>query len=362
MSETVDEVTVAAVQAAPVFLDRSQTVEKACARIAEAGADGADVVVFPEGFVPGHPLWYHFHGVSTDLSRTLATRLFENAVEVPGPATDRLGAAAAEAGTLAVVGVCEREPGTVGTLYNSQLVFSPTGELLDRHQKLTPTLGERLVHARGRAEHFGATETPYGTMSSMICSENANPLAAYALLSEYPRLHAMSWPSYFAGMRETVGDISRLYAQMSKSHVVSAASVVSDRALEVMNCSGRAETIRAPENTGGSVILGPGRETLAGPLGTDEGMLLADVDLAAMVPRKLTQDYAGHYNRPDIFEFSRTGTVDSAATQTGGARDRAGADDTGDPGSVAGTDDGGDAGTTGATGPDGSSDDRESSE
>lgn len=322
MSEQSDEVTVAAVQAAPVFLDRARTVEKACARIAEAGAAGADIVVFPEGFVPGHPIWYHFHGVSTELSRTLATRLFENAVEVPGSATERLGAAAAEAGVLAVVGVCERDPNTVGTLYNSQLFFGPDGDLLDRHQKLTPTLGERLVHARGKAAHFGTTETPYGRISSMICSENANPLAAYALLSEYPRLHAMSWPSYFEGMADTVTDISRLYTQMSKAHVVSAAGVVSDRALDMLELpEATAETLRAPENTGGSVVVGPDRTVVAGPLGTDEEILYADVDLAAMVPHKLAQDYAGHYNRPDVFEFARTEPTPAERPETPGIDD-----------------------------------------
>ena len=306
MSETFDELTVAAIQAAPVFLDRERTVEKACELISEAGTAGADVVVFPEGFVPGHPLWYHFHGVSTDISRRLSTMLYENAVQVPGSITDQLGEAAADAGALVVVGVCEREAGIVGTMYNSQLFLSSSGKLLGKHQKLTPTLGERLVHARGRAEHFGTVETPYGPMSGMICSENANPLAAYALLSEYPRLHGMSWPSYFDGMTGAITDISRMYAQMSKAHVVSAAGVVSDRAKDLMELSDEAvDTVSANANTGGSVILGPGRETLAGPLGTEEDILYADIQLEEMVPHKLAQDYAGHYNRPDIFVFDQ---------------------------------------------------------
>src|SRR5690606_3085086 len=142
MGDVYPTVRVAAVQAAPVFLDREASIEKACRLIREAGEGGAKVIGFPEGFIPGHPLWYHFHPATTSESRRMAAELFKNSVEIPSAATDALCAAARDAGAYVVMGLCEKMPGTFGTMYNSQLFISPQGKIIGKHQKLVPTSGE----------------------------------------------------------------------------------------------------------------------------------------------------------------------------------------------------------------------------
>ncbi len=149
MPDSLPRVKVAAVQAAPAFLDREATVEMACRLIEEAGRAGARVVGFPEGFIPGHPLWYHFHPAAGERSREYAAQLGRNALTVPGTETETLGETAKRAGAYVVVGVCEKEPGTAGIMYNSLVFLAPTGRVVHVHRKLTPTVGERLVHAPG---------------------------------------------------------------------------------------------------------------------------------------------------------------------------------------------------------------------
>ena len=190
-------VTLAAAQAAPVFLNRERTTEKACALIREAGRQGAYVVVFPEGFIPGHPLWYHFYPATDPKSTELATRLFLNAVEIPGPTTEVLCEAAREAGVYVVMGLCERRPGTFGTLYNTQIFIGPDGRILGKHQKIMPTVGERLVHTGGYGDTLRTFPTNFGRIGGLICGESSNPLAVFALMAEYPHVIAVSWPNRF---------------------------------------------------------------------------------------------------------------------------------------------------------------------
>src|SRR5215510_55041 len=155
MSDSYPTVKVAAVQAASVFLDRAGSCEKACRLIREAGRNGARVIGFPEGFVPAHPVWYHHHSATGALSNRLATELFKNAVEIPGPETETLAAAARDANAYVVMGVCEKMPNTLGTMFNSQIYFGPDGALIGKHQKIMPTVGERLVHTGGYGDTFG---------------------------------------------------------------------------------------------------------------------------------------------------------------------------------------------------------------
>src|SRR3954453_12926837 len=121
MGDAYPTVKAAAVQAASVFLDREASTDKACALIREAGANGAQVIAFPEGFVPAHPVWFHFHSATGLISTSLSVELFKNSIEIPGPATAALGAAARDARAYVVVGVCERLAGTFGTLLNTQV-------------------------------------------------------------------------------------------------------------------------------------------------------------------------------------------------------------------------------------------------
>jgi nitrilase len=297
----------AAVQAASVFLDREASTEKACALIREAGRNGARVIGFPEGFIPAHPVWFHFHSATGRIGTRLSVELFKNAVEIPGPEIEALQAAARDANAYCVVGVCEKMPGTLGTMFNTQVFLGPDGTLMGKHQKLMPTVGERLVHQGGYGDTFGAFETEFGPMSGLICGENSNPLAIFALTAEQTRVHVMSWPNHFPTisdpLRERVKIDSQAFAQMSKAYVVSACGTVDDRMIEMLELSpADEELIRNPDFCGGSTIVGPDSRVVAGPLGAEEGILYADLDLEAGIKMKLRHDFAGHYNRPDVFQ------------------------------------------------------------
>jgi transposase len=158
MGDVYSVVKVAAVQAASVFLDREGSTEKACRLIREVGRNGARVIGFPEGFIPAHPVWYHHHSATGTVSNRLAIELFKNSVEIPGPEVDALCLAARDANAYVVVGVCEKLPNTTGTMFNSQIYIAPDGTLIGKHQKIMPTVGERLVHMGG----FGDTYRPDG--------------------------------------------------------------------------------------------------------------------------------------------------------------------------------------------------------
>ena len=139
---------VAVAQAAPVFLDREASTERAVELIREAGNKAIELVAFPEGFIPGHPVWYHFHPVTSRDSLAMAARLFRNSVEIPGPVTARLCQAAAESDVNVVIGVCERRPRTSGTMYNTQVFIDRTGNVVGKHQKIMPTVGEKRSRRR----------------------------------------------------------------------------------------------------------------------------------------------------------------------------------------------------------------------
>ena len=308
MGDVYGVVKVAAVQAASVFLDREGSTEKACRLIREAGRAGARVIGFPEGFIPAHPVWYHHHSATGAISNRLATALFKNAVEIPGTETTALGEAARDANAYVVMGVCEKMPNTLGTMFNTQVFFGPDGTLIGKHQKIMPTVGERLVHTGGYGDTFGAFETEFGPMSGLICGENSNPLAVFALTAEGTRIHVMSWPNHFPvsgdPLRDRVTIDARSFAQMSKAFVIAACGTVDERMIEMLNASPEAEKfLRDPDCCGGSCIVAPNSRVIAGPMGAEEGILYADCDLEIGIQMKLRHDFAGHYNRPDIFHL-----------------------------------------------------------
>ena len=308
MGDNYPVVRVAAVQAASVFLDREATVEKACRLIREAGQNGAQLIAFPEGFIPTHPVWYHHHPATSAISNKLAVELFKNSVEIPGPQIDALCAAAREVHTYVVIGVCEKRPNTFGTMYNTQVWIGPDGSLLGKHQKIMPTVGERLVHTGGYGDTFGAFQTEFGPASGLICGENSNPLAIFALTAEGTRIHVMSWPNHFPTsgdpLRERVINDSKAFAQMSKAFVISACGTVDEDMIQKLELGPQAEDfLRSPDSCGGSLIVAPNRHILAGPMGPEEGILYAECNLEVGIRMKLRHDFAGHYNRPDIFQL-----------------------------------------------------------
>jgi nitrilase len=308
MGDAYGVVKVAAVQAASVFLDREASTEKACRLIREAGKNGARVIGFPEGFIPAHPVWYHHHAATSAISNRLATELFKNSVEIPGPETEALCAAARDANAYVVVGVCEKIPNTIGTMFNTQVYIGPNGTMIGKHQKIMPTVGERLVHMGGFGDTFGAFQTEFGPMSGLICGENSNPLAVFALVAEGTRIHVMSWPNHFPTsgdpLRNRVAIDAQSFAQMSKAFVIAACGTVDERMIEMLKVGPEGEKfLRDPDCSGGSCIVAPNSRILAGPMGAEEGILYAECNLEIGIQMKLRHDFAGHYNRPDIFHL-----------------------------------------------------------
>src|SRR5258708_38685259 len=191
MGDVYGTVKVAAVQAASVFLDREGSTEKACRLIREAGAKGARVIGFPEGLIPAHPVWYHHHAATGAVANKLAVELFKNAVEIPGPETDALCAAARDANAYVVVGVCEKLPNTTGTMFNTQIYFGPDGAIIRKHQKIMPTVGERLVHMGRHGDTMRAFPSEFGPISGLICGDNRHPPAVVPLIRGGPRVHLL---------------------------------------------------------------------------------------------------------------------------------------------------------------------------
>lgn len=324
MGDSYHIVKVAAVQAASVFLDREGSTEKACRLIREAGREGAQVIGFPEGFIPAHPVWYHHHAATGTIANRLAVELFKNAVEIPGPEIDALCVAARDAHAYVVMGVCEKLPRTLGTMFNSQVFIGPDGTLIGKHQKIMPTVGERLVHMGGFGDTLHAFPATFGPMSGLICGENSNPLAIFAMTAEGSRVHVMSWPNHFPTsgdpMRNRVSIDSQAFAQMSKAFVVSACGTVDDDMIRKLEVGPEAEKfLRNPDCCGGSVIVAPNSRIIAGPIGAEEGILYADCNIELGIAMKLRHDFAGHYNRPDIFQLQVNRATPSIYTVLGAA-------------------------------------------
>lgn len=312
MSTTSDirEMTIAAVQAAPVWMNRTATVRKAAGIIREAASNGAKLVGFPEGFIPGHPSWYHFHTTSSTKARSLAVRLFEQSVDLSSGELDELCEAAADGKINVVMGLTERLPGTTGTLFNTQVLIDEIGAISAKHQKLVPTVGERLVHSPGSAATQLSFHSSVGTVSSLICGENSNPFALARIVTEYPIVHVASWPSNFASglgnMRDQSLFVNRNVAYACACYVVCATSINSAEMIHDLARDERDATfLRDVKYVGGAAIIDPYGQIVAGPLdGDKEGLLYAVATAESCIRMRGTHDFAGHYNRPDVYHLA----------------------------------------------------------
>ncbi len=300
---------VAAVQAAPVFLDRSASVEKACRLIEEAGGRGARIIGFPEGFIPAHPYWFHFEPAINKRARQFNQELLRNAITVPGPEVDALCEISRKVEAYVVMGVCERSTEASSTLYNTQLFITPKGVLAAKHQKLVPTHAERVFHAPGMRRHaLACIDTPWWGLGGLICGEHSNTLARFALIAMKERFHVGSWPANFSAgharaMYETKNINARAHSLEGNLVVINAAGVLNDK-IKAMLCDSEGKAAICESNGGGSAIVGPGAEYLAGPLAGEEQILYAEVDLNAFDERGLMRDITGHYQRADVFHLT----------------------------------------------------------
>jgi nitrilase len=293
---------VAAAQATPVFLNKKATVEKACELIAQAGQNGAKLVVFPEAFIPGYPdwVWVVPNSKSAELNK-LYTELVQNAVTIPDESTDKLCQAAKRAKIHVVIGMNERNSeSSNSTLYNTILFIDAEGNIIDKHRKLMPTGGERLVWGQGDGSTLAVFNTPFAKLGGLICWENYMPLARNALYEAGTQiLAAPTWDK----SDDWLLSIKHI-AREGGLFVISTCSVI-----QMSDIPDKYEFKRGyPEgrewvNVGKSCIVNPQGKIIAGPVEKKEEIIYADIDLNLITASKRMFDVTGHYARPDVFKF-----------------------------------------------------------
>ena len=296
-------VRVACVQAEPAILDLERTLDRLETLAGEAAGAGAELVVFPETFVPVYPSsrWAKaFAGWQNERAKETFARIAQNSVAVGDAAERRLGACAQELGIWLVTGVNEVEPERPGTIYNTLLYHSPDGELALHHRKLVPTNHERLVWGQGDGRGLNSVETGFGRIGGLICWENYMPLARTALYESGVELYVASTADDGDPWQATLVHIareSRAYV-IAPCHFQRAASYPDDfplaAELEGVELLGR----------GGSAILAPDGSYLAGPLYDEEGILYAELDPSRLLAERQRFDPVGHYSRPDVLSLS----------------------------------------------------------
>ena len=304
MKSKSSRVKVAVVQAAPVLFEREKTLQKACDLVADATGQGAEVVLLPEAFVPAYPRGLSFGtvvGNRTAAGRLLWQRYWDNTIEVPSADTEMLGKAARDASVYLAIGVVERDREFGGgTLYCTLLYFGPDGQLLGKHRKLKPTAAERLIWGEGDGSTLTVIDTEYGKIGGLICWENYMPLARMAMYAKGVGIYLA--PT--ADQRDSWQATLRHIALEGRCFVLGCNQYVT-RQMYPNDLEGIEELTDQPEIVcrGGSVIISPLGEVLAGPLWDEEGILAADLDLAEITRGKLDFDVVGHYARSDIFQL-----------------------------------------------------------
>lgn len=301
MSEEYPTPTVAVAHVASDYLDREGTVQKTIDTIAEAGDEGADLIAFPESYIPGYPYWI-WTNTPTE-GALLFKEWFQNAVEVPGETIDRIGDAARRAGTHVVVGVAERDGGTI---YNTLVYIDDTGEYLGKHRKLQPTHVERTVWGKGDGSDLQTFDTSIGTIGGLICWEHTMDLVRYAMACLGEQIHVAAWPATTAIAHNPHAKIfddvtesaARHHALASQSFVLNVQSCVDETAVQKLGFEDDPDIFH--EGGGWSAIIGPEGRILAGPNTDDEAILYADIDLSDIILSKYACDSVGHYARPDV--------------------------------------------------------------
>jgi nitrilase len=298
------------VQASYVLMDRDATIDRVSELTADAAGQGAQLVVYPEVFVPGTPIWIDTRPV-WDGDDAWFRLLAENAVAVPSAATDRLGAIAREHGVWLAIGVEEREPHG-GTIYNTFLYFSAGGDLVDLHRKLVPTGSERTVWGMGDGSTLRVVETPFGRIGGLICWENYMPLARFHLYAQGVTVWLAPTLATGDGWIASMQHIAR----ENRMFVIGVNPVLHvDQVPPDFPDRGRlVPTAWLEENgdwleEGNSVIVDPNGAVIAGPTREREETLIADLDLGEVHAARRFIDPVGHYNRPDLFRL----WVDTAA-------------------------------------------------
>ncbi|MFT8417277.1 MAG: Nit6803 family nitrilase [Acetobacter sp.] len=289
----------AAIQISPVLGDDGLgTARKVCQAIRDAAGKGVALAVFPETFVPYYPYFSFIQPAFRLGGEHLA--LYERAVCIPGPVTDMVAEAARQTGMVVVLGVNERD---FGTLYNTQIIFDATGEILLKRRKITPTYHERMVWGQGDGAGLKVVESAAGRIGALACWEHYNPLARYALMTQHEEIHCAQFPGSLVGQifADQMEVTIRHHALEAGCFVVNATGWLTEEQITEI---ARDPALEGPLRGGCfTAIVSPEGRLLGTPLTEGEGMVIADLDFALITKRKRMMDSVGHYARPELLSL-----------------------------------------------------------
>jgi nitrilase len=306
-------VKVAAVHAAPIFLDRTATTAKAIAIIREAARNGASLIAFPETFIPAFPVWAALWAPIDN--HDLFVQMAEQSLAIDGPEMQALRNEARSLGVTISMGISESSPASVGLIWNSNVLIGPDGSILNHHRKLVPTFYEKLIWAAGDGAGLRVVETAAGRVGNLICGENTNPLARYTLMAQAEQVHIASWPPMWPTRRPSGGGN---FNNVAANRIRASAHSFEAKAFGIntagfMDAAMR-EFLVARDPTVADVIdrtqravsffVDPTGEAIGDVLQDEEGIAYAEFDLRRCIEPKQFHDVVGYYNRFDIFELT----------------------------------------------------------
>lgn len=301
----------AAVQIAPVLEDRKATTDKVCAYIQEAGENGAGIVVFPETFIPNYP---YFSFVKPPvLSGKDHLKLYDEAVEIPGPVTDQVGAMAKKWGIVVVLGVNEKSHGTI---YNAQIIFDANGEIVLVRRKITPTFHERMIWGQGDGSGLKAVDTAVGRVGALACWEHYNPLARYALMADHEQIHCSQFPGSMVGpiFADQIEVTIRHHALESGCFVINSTGWLFEEQIQSITEDPKLQ--KGLRDGCMTAIISPEGVHLTKPLTSGEGIIYADLDMQLIEKRKRMMDSVGHYARPELLSLHINNAEQKTAVYT----------------------------------------------
>lgn len=296
-------VRVAAVQAAPVYLNLDATVEKTCKLVAEAAAQGAKVIAFPEAFIPGYPFWIWMGGIEYGLKFYM--QLYKNAVEIPSKAVQKLSEAAKTNKVYVCVSVTEKDN---ASLYLTQLWFDPNGNLIGKHRKFKATNAEKTVWGDGDGSMAPVFKTEYGNLGGLQCWEHILPLNLAAMGSMNEQIHVSAWPAFLPVDGHLFGIEAcelcvKYYAVSNQVYCLMSSHIYTD---EMRNMLAENDYQKAfwANGYGCTEIVAPNGKVLAAVPHDEEGIAVADIDLNFIIPGKFLTDPTGHYSTPGFLSLT----------------------------------------------------------